>query len=141
MELKDNKQKAYEEYKKEHYNSDRESQIGYLDYFHQAFNKQYYERIANFTIEITNTYRKSIDEEKLDKMLDKEVQVKYEDLVNRITHITGLITDVSNLHIAGNGNLNGIVIGEKGKAKVETIGAGGYAIQCFHYRTLIKEMK
>lgn len=66
------------------------------------------------------------------------------DLVNRVTKITGPIMDWSGLHAtAGNGGwtvLNGYVIGEDSKAKVETILAGGYAIQRLHCRTLVKEI-
>lgn len=79
----------------------------------------------------------SIDETLLKKTLEKEAQAKYEDLCNRISAVVGEIEDVSNLHIARNGQLNGTVVGSRGSAKVETIGAGGYNIQCFHYRTLV----
>ena len=34
-------------------------------------------------------------------------------------------------------NLNGYIIGTKGCCSIKTIGAGGYNIQCFHFRTLI----
>lgn len=84
---------------------------------------------------------KSVNEELLKKTLEKEARAKYEDLCNRISAVVGEIEDVSNLHIAHNGQLNGIVKGSLGTAKIETIGAGGYNIQCFHYRTLVNKLK
>lgn len=67
------------------------------------------------------------------------------DLVNRVTKITGPITNWSGLYARpGNGGwtvLNGFVEGEDGKASVESILAGGYAIQRLHVRTLVKPIR
>lgn len=79
----------------------------------------------------------TINESKLKKDLDYEAELKYDDLIDRVQKITGKITDASNLHIGDKGDIDGIIIGEKGKAKVNTIGAGGYAVQCYHFRTLV----
>lgn len=81
----------------------------------------------------------SLDEEKLQKVLDQEANAKYDFIVERTNAITGQITDASNLRIGAKGDLNGFIIGEKGTAKVSTISAEG-PIQCFHYRTLIHKM-
>ena len=80
-------------------------------------------------------------EKYLDDLLEKEKRDKLIDLNNRVTKVVGVIQDASNLYIADDGNLNGVVIGDKGKANVTTIGAGGYNIQIFHYRTLVKPIK
>ena len=80
-----------------------------------------------------------------DETLQKDIEIeknrKYDDIIERTNEIVGTITDASNLKVSRNQNLNGYIIGEKGKAKVETIGAGGYNIQRFHFRTLVHEMK
>lgn len=76
----------------------------------------------------------------LEKVLEEEKKAKMLDLINRINAVVGAIVDAKALKVSDAGNLNGIIIGETGKAKIETIGAGGYAIQCFHYRTLINEI-
>lgn len=85
----------------------------------------------------------SFDDERLSKIIEAEKKAKYEDLCNRISAVVGEIQDVSNLRISAKGNLDGIVSGTKGKAKVETIGAGGlpYGVQCFHYRVLVHKLK
>ena len=84
---------------------------------------------------------RSFDLEKLNKILAQEKQNKYEDLCNRISAVVGEITDASHLSIGNQrGELNGIVKGTKGSAKVETISAGGYNIQCFHYRVLVHKI-
>lgn len=78
-------------------------------------------------------------EERLDylnNVLEEEKKAKIITLVNRIKEVVGTIEDAKGLRIT-NGNLNGIIVGDKGTAKVETIGAGGYNIQCFHFRTLV----
>lgn len=80
-------------------------------------------------------------EEKLNKELDSEVIAKRVDLYHRCSAVVGVITDASGLRTGSNGSINGIVIGENGKAKVETIMAGGYAIQCLHYRVLVNPIK
>lgn len=80
----------------------------------------------------------SIDDEKLKKDLDDEANRKYDFIIERTNAIVGQITDASYLYIGKSGELNGFIIGTRGKAEVETIGAGGYNIQRFHFRTLIK---
>lgn len=83
----------------------------------------------------------STNEKELEKMLSREVEAKYDDLVDRISKVTGEIKDCEQLHIGGNGSINGFVKGEKATAKVETIMAGGYNIQCLHYRVLVNRVK
>ena len=78
---------------------------------------------------------------RLEKNLTEEANRKYDFIIDRTNRIVGQITDASNLSISDNGELNGIVIGTRGKAHVKTVGAGGYNIQCFHFRTYIKECK
>lgn len=79
--------------------------------------------------------------ERLEKDITEEANRKYDFIIDRTNRIVGQITDASNLSISDNGELNGIVIGTRGKAHVKTVGAGGYNIQCFHFRTYIKEWK
>ena len=74
---------------------------------------------------------------KLDKELDREAKAKYDFIIERTNRIVGQITDATNLHIGEKGDLNGYIYGTNGTAKVQTIGAGGYNIQCYHFRTLI----
>jgi len=59
----------------------------------------------------------------------------------RVEKVVGKITDATDLKVADNLELNGLVIGEQGKAEVSTITAGGYNIQCFHFRVLVKKTK
>ncbi len=80
-------------------------------------------------------------EERFEKSLKVEGDRKYDFIIERTNAIVGQITDASDLEIDPRGDLNGIIVGTKGKASVRTIGAGGYNIQVFHFRTLIKPVK
>lgn len=77
----------------------------------------------------------------LAKDLKQESEAMYDDLINRITDITGEITDASLLTVNPKGGIDGYVTGKKARAEVHTIGAGGYAVQCFHFRTLVHKCK
>lgn len=81
-----------------------------------------------------------INIEMLNKMLDYDVKVKREMFIKRIMEVIGEIKDLSDLKIRC-GELNGIAKGVKCNAKVETIGAGGYNIQCYHFRVLVNTIK
>lgn len=76
----------------------------------------------------------------LKEALKKEVANKYASLVKRIEKIAGEIKDAKRLMVV-NGDLNGIVVGSKDTVSVRTITAGGYNIQCLHYRVLVKKYK
>lgn len=65
---------------------------------------------------------------------------KYDFIIEKTQAIVGQITDASSLSIGSKGDLNGYIIGTNGVASVKTIGAGGYNIQCFHFRTLINRV-
>lgn len=82
---------------------------------------------------------RTVNEAKLEEILIKDCKARYFQLVNEVTEITGIITDATNLTIHG-GELNGNIIGEKGTASVNTFSAGGWNIQCFHYRTKVTKL-
>ncbi len=83
----------------------------------------------------------TVDEIKLRKVISQEKERKYKDLVTRVENEVGTITSAENLHIGRkNGEINGYVQGTKGKCSIETISAGGYNIQCFHYRVLVHKI-
>lgn len=86
-------------------------------------------------------YDKEEAHRRLQKDIEEEAKRKYDFIIERTNRIVGQITDASGLYIADNGELNGIIIGTNGKARVETITAGGYHIQCLHFRVLIHRVK
>lgn len=102
-------------------------------------------KVQNGEYEYLNPYNgeRTLDEAlaRLERDLVQEANRKYDFIIERTNHIVGTITDASNLEIGDKDDLNGYIIGTKGTAKVQTIGAGGYNIQCFHFRTLINPMK
>lgn len=73
-----------------------------------------------------------------DTAADKKA--KREMFYARIAEITGAIKDAKYLTIGDNGEINGIVYGDKGTVSVETISAGGWNIQCFHFRVLVRDL-
>lgn len=89
----------------------------------------------------THRHEPVFDLDRLNRDLDVEANQKYDFIIERTNAIVGTITDASNLYIGGKGDLNGFIIGDRGTAKVQTVGAGGYNIQRFHFRTLINPMK
>jgi len=74
---------------------------------------------------------------RLGLILDREVATKRKVFLKRITDLVGTITDISFLTIGCNGEINGYVIGDRGRANVRTIMAGG-PVQRLHYRVLVK---
>lgn len=144
MKERSEKQKQFEQWKQEkgiyHYNSkeakekekemgiDRETHNNILKYRFNALTFKLYENRKNW-------------QQILEKEIEVEKNTKRAIFVTRVKEITGKILDAKGLYIGDNGEINGIVIGEKGKAKVETISAGGWNIQCWHFRVLVKELK
>lgn len=106
-----------------------------------ALKKMYYDVAHSISKEVYSADAEdNVNHEELDKILEKEMQKRYNNLVTKVTKVTGKIIDASYLTIGVDGNLNGIIVGEDGKAKVNTIGAGGYNIQCYHFRTLVHKI-
>ena len=68
---------------------------------------------------------------------DKAVRNQKMNILIRSFEKVGKLVDVDFGTIGMNGEFNGIVIGERGTASIRTIMAGGYNIQCLHYRVLV----
>jgi hypothetical protein len=76
--------------------------------------------------------------ESLRQIIEKAGEKKRKAFIAKVEKKTGAITDVSGLTFGADGSLNGTVLGETGSATVRTIMAGGWNIQCFHFRVLVK---
>lgn len=151
-ELYNKEEEEYEKYKKSNeyqHMLQLVTRLGYTSTYriHRKWEEKYFAPITSLTMDITtNRASGKFNEEKLNKILDKDVEYKYNDFVNRIKEKAGEIQDVSRLKIANNGIINGVVVGDKHTVKVETILAGGYNTnvivnvkhgQILHYRVLV----
>lgn len=100
---------------------------------------------SHFASEISVVYKitdtGTIDTDLLNKILDDDNKLRRDGFIKRIKEVIGDIKDLSNLKIVGHGEINGIAVGSKCNAKVETIGAGGHTTQCYHYRILVNTVK
>lgn len=81
-------------------------------------------------------YAGELELDRLERDLKNEADRKYDFIIERTNAIVGQITDASNLYIM-HFELNGKIKGTKGTAYVQTISAGGWNIQRYHFRTLI----
>ena len=101
------------------------------------------ERLHNFGDQLIFKmleYRNPADREAfLAERLEVEKKNKLMTMIYSITSITGPITDAKYLYVSA-GDLNGVILGEKGVAKLQTFSAGGWNIQCFHYRTRVDDV-
>ena len=139
----------YEEAKKRHedaYKVFHTKCVGRFEEWKEERNGRWYSgrtKVKDGEYEYLDPYdRESTLEEaeaRLMKDLNDEANRKYDFIIERTNAIVGKITDASELHVGAKQDLNGYIKGEKGTAKVQTIGAGGYNIQCFHFRTLINK--
>lgn len=136
----------YAEYKLNRYGEYEEKEVPYYNWKGELRgHRKEKVKVADGKWEYATQYldRYNFDEAvaRLDKDLKEEANRKYDFIIERTNAIVGQITDASNLKVGAKSDLNGFIIGTKGVAKVQTIGAGGYNIQCYHFRTLINKMK
>lgn len=76
------------------------------------------------------------------RFTEEDCDAKRACFIIRTNAITGDTITASALHIdPKSGDVNGTIAGTCGTAKVQTIGAGGYNIQCYHFRCLVREVK
>jgi len=120
--------------------------VGYFEDWKEERGGRWYSgrrKVREGEYEYLNPYsgERTIEEAqaRLRKDLDEEANRKYDFIIERTNAIVGVITDASGLEVGAKQDLNGYIKGERGIAKVQTIGAGGYNIQCFHFRTLINK--
>lgn len=88
----------------------------------------------------TCTWDRATMEAELDRDLEYDIQTKYDKIVARASKVVGDITDATGLSVADTGELNGTVMGGLGACTIKTISAGGYNIQCFHFRVLVRKV-
>lgn len=102
---------------------------------------QYEEAYENFCNENAIFLGLYGDEEKTDRFMRDQKEIRRIELIERVTKVVGEIKDASGLHFGYDDGINGIIIGNKGKAKVHCVMAGGWNIQRFHYRVLVHPIK
>lgn len=76
-------------------------------------------------------------EENVTKSMIHDERIRKSDYISyQVTSRIGKIVDAGFLTIGTDGNINGLVKGENGSVHIRTIIAGGYNIQCRHFRVL-----
>jgi len=74
----------------------------------------------------------------IENMLTKEFARKKIALINRVEKKGGKVIDALELHYGVDSGINGHINCKDKIVEIRTIFAGGYNIQCLHYRVLVK---
>lgn len=128
---------ALVEYKKE------KQELKYFNVWNGDYNKKMRELIEKYGKWVVGdlALRSPKDaEEQIIKNIERDAIAKEQMLIKRVNKAVGTIVKSITLNVGVNGELNGIIEGVNGKCKIETIYAGGYNIQCLHYRVLIHKV-
>lgn len=129
---------AIEDYKKEYKELKEKYPQTNDDYKKEK--RQLLEKYNQIVVNLSFGYSPKDREERLLKIIEKEAIAKEKTLIARVNKEVGLIVKALTLKDGINGELNGTIKGENGICKIETIYAGGYNIQCLHYRVLVHKV-
>lgn len=129
---------AIEDYKKEY--KELNEKYSYSNDDYKKEKRQLLEKYNQIVINLSSGYSPKDREERLLKIIEKEAVAKEKILIARVNKEVGLIVKALRLNVGLNGELNGTIKGENGTCKIETIYAGGYNIQCLHYRVLVHKI-
>lgn len=88
-------------------------------------------------IEMVEKYMDGWEKSEALRNTDKAVRNQKMNILIRSFPVVGKLEDIQFGTIGMNGEFNGTVRGERGIANIRTIMAGGYNIQCLHYRVLV----
>lgn len=105
-----------------------------------AFNDKYRDSVSKenrMMIAQTLLYPRKGCGASIQEIVSRDMEGKKIKLYKKIADKVGTVTEV-NLYCGEDGTPNGTVEGTKGMVTISTIVAGGYNIQCAHYRVLVK---
>lgn len=129
---------AIEDYKKEYKELNEKYPLANDDYKKEK--RQLLEKYNQIVVDLSSGYSPKDREERLLKIIEKEAATKEKTLIARVNKEVGSIIKALSLKVGVNGELNGTIKCENGTCKIETIYAGGYNIQCLHYRVLVHKI-
>lgn len=94
-----------------------------------------YAKLVSETIVYKNRLKNYVDRNIfLDEFLTEQAEIRKNTFIHNIEKLGGDILRLLDLDIDNNSLLNGTVSCVKGDVRIQTISAGGYNIQCYHYR-------
>lgn len=98
--------------------------------------KDFYDYLTKNRMPLYDTIYMKMSNEEIKGRAEWEASVLVANLYSSCVYYTGSVEWVDRMHIAENGELNGFVYGKRQGVNVRTIVAGGYNIQCRHYRVI-----
>ena len=130
--------KAIEDYKKE--KEELYSKYSFYDDEFYKAKRELFDKYSLIVRDLASGYSPQDREERLLKIIETEAIRKEKALIARVNKEVGTIVKALSLNVGVDGELNGIIQGETGTCKIQTIYAGGYNVQCLHYRVLIHKV-